>query len=200
MIFSMAEDADIKAKRRRRIRESFAPPLNEIALRHVDTVQALSEGQRGILAKALQRIGLRYLVDCVVAIKNHGVSIEDENALIAWLELSDTSQSDPHVPLSEPHENNSEDADYVARLLIKCYPDMPQASAEALVASDVMSASLRVVAATRQALEDARSDFVITALYALFEERLHAITQIISNNPAFVKAIQRSRADWNTKN
>ena len=32
MIFSMAEDADTKAKRRRRIRESFVPPLNEIAL------------------------------------------------------------------------------------------------------------------------------------------------------------------------
>jgi hypothetical protein len=62
-----------------------------------------------------------------------------------------------------------------------------------------MSASLRVVVATRRALEDARSDFVITTLLTLFEERLHAISQIIGNNPAFIKAIQRSRPDWNTK-
>jgi hypothetical protein len=57
-----------------------------------------------------------------------------------------------------------------------------------------------VVTATRQALEDAKSDFVITALYTLFEERLQAIAQIISNNPAFIKTMQRSRPDWNTKN
>jgi len=196
----MAEDADTKAKRRRRIRESYAPPLNDIALRHVDSVQALSESQRGILAKALQKIGIRHLLDGLAALKNHGAGIKDEAALIECVELSDKPQSSTNVVLSEPQESNSEDADYLARLLIKCYPDMPKASAEALVASDVMSASLRVVAATRQALEDARSDFVITALYTLFEERLHAITQIITNNPAFVKAIQRNRADWNTKN
>jgi hypothetical protein len=76
---------------------------------------------------------------------------------------------------------------------------MPESSAQALVASDVMSASLSVVVATRHALDDAKSDFVITALYTLFEERMHALRQIISSNPAFVKAIQRSRPDWNTK-
>lgn len=196
----MAEDADTKAKRRRRIRESYAPPLNEIALRHVDSVQALSEVQRGILAKVLQKIGLRYLVDCLGAIKNHGVSIEDETALIGWLKPSEKLPSDSHGVLKETQESNSEDVDNLAKLLIQCYPDMPQSSAEALVASDVMSGSLHVVVATRRALEEAKSDFVITVLYTLFEERLEAITQIIKGNPAFVKAIQRSRSDWKTKN
>lgn len=196
----MAEDADTKAKRRRRIRESFAPPLNEIALRHVDSVQALSEGRRIILANALQKIGTHHLVECLTAIKNHDVSIEDEAALIRWLELSDKSQSNTSVALWVTQEGNSEDTDHLAKLLIQCYPDMPQSSAEALVASDVMSASLHVVVATRYALEDAKSDFVITALYILFEERLQAITQIIKSNPAFVKAIQHSRPDWKTKN
>ena len=196
----MAEDPENKAKRRKRIRESFPPPLNEIALRHIDSVQALGEVQRKILAKALQKTGLRYLVDCLVIIKHHGVSIPDEDALIGRLELSDRPQSDAQVALSESQVRNSEDADYLARLLITCYPDMPQSSAEALVASDVMSVSLHVVVATRHALEDARSDFVITALYVLFDERLNAITQIINSNPAFVKAIQRSRPDWNNQN
>jgi hypothetical protein len=200
MIFPMSEDADTKAKRRRRIKESFPPPLNEIALRHVDSVQALSESQRGILALVLQKMGPRYLVDCLAILKDQNVSIEDQDDLIRRLELSDKPPSANTVDLIEVQEGISEDADHLAKLLIKCYPDMPQSSAQALVGSDVMSASLRVVITTRQALEDARSDFVINALYTLFEESLNRTKQIINSNPAFVKAIQRSRPDWNTKN
>jgi hypothetical protein len=77
---------------------------------------------------------------------------------------------------------------------------MPQTSASALVASDVMSASLHVVVTTRHAIEDAKSDFVILALHALFEERLKAVVQIINSNPAFVNAIKHSRPDWKSKN
>lgn len=91
------------------------------------------------------------------------------------------------------------DTDYLASLLIKCYSDMPQATADALVGSEVMAPSLRVVSTTRLALEDAKSDFVITALYTLFEEKLDEIEQIISNNPAFIKAMQLSRPDWKPK-
>jgi len=199
MISTMAEDADTKAQRRRRIRESFASPLNEIALRHVDSVQALSEEQRLILAQTLQKIGVPNLTACITAIKAHASSIKDADTLIGWLTPSDPSTAANSIEMAEQLESASEDEDYLAELLVKCYPDMPPTSAEALVASDVMSTSLRVVVATRRALEDARSDFVITTLFTLFEERLHAISQIIRNNPAFTKAIQRSRPDWNTK-
>ena len=200
MILTMAEDAETKAKRRRRIREAFPPPLNEIALRHVDSVQSISEDQRGILAKALQKKGLRYLVDCLLVLKASGVSFETADALIERLERSATVQSHPHTAAREYRDINSEDKDYLANLLIQCYPDMPLSSAAALVSSEVMSACLHVVLATRHALEDAKSDFVIVALHALFEEKVNAIAQIINTNPAFVKAIQRSRPDWNTKN
>ena len=200
IILVMAEDADNKAKRRRRLRDSFAPPLNEIALRHVDSVQALSEVQRAILIPVLRKIGLHRLGQCLMAFKNPDAVISDETALIKWLERPEQSESDAEVVVSEKAESDLQDADYLASLLIQCYPDMPQSSAEALVSSEVMSASLRVVVATRHALEDAKSDFVITVLYTLFEERLKAITRIINTNPAFVKAIQRSRPDWKTKN
>ena len=196
----MSEDAVTKANRRRRVRESFASPLNEIALRHVDSVQALSEVQRGILVKVLQKTGLRYLVDCIAAMKNRDVSIKDDDDLIKWLESSSKLQSTFRGALNEILESSSEDEEHLAKLLIQCYPDMPRPSADALVASDVMSAALHVVVATTQALEDAKSDFVITVLYALFEERLNVIAQLINNNPAFVKAIQRSRPDWKIKN
>jgi hypothetical protein len=59
-----------------------------------------------------------------------------------------------------------------------------------------MAPSLDVVATSRLALRDAKSDFVITALYTLFEEKLDEIEQIIASNPAFVKAMQLSRPDW----
>ena len=199
MISSMAEDAETKAKRRRRIRDSFLPPLNEIPLRHVDSVQALNESQRGILAAVLQKQGVQCLVDCLFALKSSGESIESEDDLIGQLEPSRKPHGDIRAGISETQESTPEDKDYLARLLRKCYPDMPESSAEALVASDVMSASLSVVVTTRHALEDAKSDFVVTALYTLFEERLHELKRIISSNPAFIKAIQRSRPDWNTK-
>jgi hypothetical protein len=194
----MAEDAETKAKRRRRIRESFRPPLNEIPLRHVDSVQALNESQRAILAAVLQKQGVQSLVNCLVALKSSGTTIEHEDDLIGRLDLSPKPQVDIGAEINEPRESGIEDQDYLARLLTKCYPDMPESSAEALVVSGVMAASLSVVTATRHALEDAKSDFVVTALYTLFDERLHALRQIISSNPAFVKAIQRSRPDWNT--
>ena len=196
----MAEDAATKANRRRRIRESFAPPLNHIPLRHVDSVQALSEDQTEILAKALHKVGVRYLAACLTAMKNHNASIKSDEDLLALLPSSDKPQQEASVTPNQAQEASAEDANKLAKLLIQCYPDMPLTSANALVASDVIAASLRVVMATRHALEDAKSDFVITVLYALFEERLNAITELININPAFVKAMQRSRPDWNTKN
>jgi hypothetical protein len=86
--------------------------------------------------------------------------------------------------------------DYLASLLLKCYPDMPQATADALAGSEVLAPSLQVVVATRLALRDAKSDFVITALYTLFEQNLDEIEQTIARNPAFIKAMQFSRPDW----
>lgn len=195
----MSEDADTKAKRRRRIKESFPSPLNEIALRHVDTVQALSDTHREMLANVLQKVGLSYLVDCLEILRNRSLKIEDETGLMNWLKSTDKQQLVPDAALCKAKEGNSEDEGYLSKLLTTCYPDMPKSTADALVSSEVMSASLQVVTTTRRALEDAKSDFVITALYMLFEERLRTIAQIINENPAFVKAIQRSRPDWNTK-
>src|SRR5262245_12394587 len=99
IIFGMAEDAETKAKRRRRIRDSFAPPLNEIALRHVDSVQALTESQRGILAQILPKIGFHHLGDCLMALKRSDVMINHENDLLKWLERSDLSKSEEDATL-----------------------------------------------------------------------------------------------------
>ena len=196
----MSEKADSKAKRRRRLRQSFPEPLNQIAMRHVDAIQSLDGIERAILAKAIAQVGIVYVPNCLAAIKNSSEPIQSETALIALLDLTRTPKADAveAVASSEASDQAVEgvDIDYLASLLLKCYPDMPQATADALVGSDVMAASLQVTVATRLALGDAKSDFVITALYTLFEEKLDEIEQIIASNPAFIKAMQLSRPDW----
>ena len=197
----MKEDPENKARRRRSIREAFPAPLNQIALRHVDTVQSLDRNRREILAKALAKVGVVHITTCLATLKSSGDSIKTESDLIATLHLSeipvDTNSTDNNVDVSNDAQGVEEiDTDYLASLLIKCYPDMPQAAADALVGSEVMAPSLRVISTTRLALQDAKSDFVITALYTLFEEKLDEIEHIIAKNPAFVKAMQLSRPDW----
>jgi hypothetical protein len=197
----MKEDAVNKARRRRSIRESFPAPLNQIALRHVDTVQSLDGNRKVILAKVLAQVGVAHVAACLAIMKSSGDSIKTESDLIATLHLSeipiDTNSKDNNIDASSVAQDLEEiDTDYLASLLIKCYPDMPQATADALVGSEVMVQCLRVVSTTRLTLADAKSDFVITVLYTLFEEKLDEIEQIIANNPAFVKAMQLSRTDW----
>jgi len=197
----MKEVAENKARRRRSVRESFLAPLNQIALRHVDTVQSLDMNRREILARALAQVGMVHITTCLAVIKGYGDSIKNDNDLIARLNLAkypiDANSTDNSLDVSSDAQGVEEiDTDYLASLLIKCYPDMPQATADALVGSDVMAPSLHVVSTTRLALVDAKSDFVITALYTLFEEKLDEIEQIVADNPAFVKALQLSRPDW----
>ena len=144
----MKEDAESKARRRRSLRESFPAPLNQIALRHVDTVHSLDGNRKAILAKALARVGQAHLAACLAAIKSSVNSIKSENDLIAILNLSeiptDINSTDHSFDGSSGGQAVEEiDTDYMASLLIKCYPDMPQASADALVGSEVMSPSLQ---------------------------------------------------------
>lgn len=52
--------AQTKALRRRTLRDSFPPPLNQIALRYVDSIAALDDDRRLILSKAIQKTDLRF--------------------------------------------------------------------------------------------------------------------------------------------
>lgn len=169
-------------------------------MRHVDAIQSLEGNQRAILAKAIAQVGLVYVPNCLAAIKNSSGPFQSETDLIVLLDLTETPKAEAVEDVSSSEAPDQEvegvDMDYLASLLLKCYPDMPQATADALVGSEVMAPSLRVVSTTRLALGDAKSDFVITALYTLFEEKLDEIEQIIASNPAFVKALQLSRPDW----
>jgi hypothetical protein len=193
----MKEDAENKARRRRRLRDAFPAPLNQIALRHVDAVQALEGPQRAMLAGVLAQVGIAYIAHCLAAIKSSGDAIQNETDLIGMLDVPEIPQcADEYRNPGKAHMVEEIDMDYLAGLLTRCYPDMPEASADALVASDVMAQSLQVVTATRLALAEAKSDFVITVLCTLFEEKLNEIEKTIAGNPSFIKAMQLSRPHW----
>lgn len=196
----MADSPDNKARRRRRLRQTFPAPLDQVAIRYVDAIQSLDGDKRAMLARAIAQTNLADISKCLAALKNSDGSIQSETDLIALLGLTKTRTAEAaEGSLShETHDQEIEsvDLDYMANLLLKYYPDMPQATADALVGSKVLAPPLKVVVATRLALRDAKSDFVITVLYTLFEQKLDEIEQIIAQNPTFIQALQLSRPDW----
>lgn len=190
--------AEQKATQRRAKRDSFPHPLDQIALRYVDSIAALEDRLKSILAKAVEKEGSSNIAAFIEILGNDDNQIRDENDLIDL--MPETPIIEPEKYVSEVTENTHTidpvDVDYLVKLLMKCYPDMPGVSADALARADVMGTSLRVVEGTRNAIHGAMSDFVVVTLYTLFEEKLHELSQIINGNPAFVKAIQLSRPDW----
>lgn len=193
----MADSPDNKARRRRRLRQAFPAPLDQVALRHVDAIQSLDGVQRVILAKAIAQTSMSNIPKYLAALKSSVGSVQSETDLLGVTKTLTAGVAEVALSHETPgQEIESADMDYLVNLLLKCYPDMPHATANALVGSDVLAPSLQVVVATRLALRDAKSDFVITALYTLFEQTLDEIKQIISHNPAFINALQLSRPDW----
>ena len=188
--------AQTKAIRRRTLRDAFPHPLNQIALRHVDSVAALDDDRRLILSKAIQKTDLRYAGTFVDALNKDGDRIQNEDDLVALIPPAPVKEVESPINNTETGEVDPADTDYLVNLLMKCYPDMPPTSADALARADVMETSLRVVQETRNAIDAANSDFVVVTLFTLFEEKLNELRELINGNPAFIKAIQLSRPDW----
>ncbi len=188
--------AQTKAVRRRTLRDGFPYPLNQIALRHVDSVAALTDVQRLILSKALQKSNLRHAATYVEALNQLGNHIQNEDDLVALISTRPVKKVEKANDHADINESDSVDTDYLMDLLLKCYPDMPRTSANALAKADVMKAPLQVVRATRSAIEKGNSDFVVVTLFTMFEEKLNELKELINGNPAFIKAIQLSRPNW----
>ena len=197
MMHTMTSDpAQIKAVRRKALREAFPHPLNQVALRHVDSVAALDDAHRLILARAIQKTDLRYVGTFLDALGKDVYHLQNEDDLVAMVPAIPVKKAEVISSLPDTAKSIPADIDTLANLLLKCYPDMPTMSANALARADVMEPSLRVVGETRNAIVTANSDFVVLALFTLFEEKLNELKELINGNPAFAKAIQLSRPDW----
>ena len=197
IIPGMASDlAQTKSVRRKALREAFPHPLNQVALRHVDSVAALDDAQQLILSRAALKTDLRHVATFIDILNKEVVLVQNEDDLVALVSspVSKEVKTNP-VPFA-PSRVAPADIETLANLLLKCYPDMPTTSADALARAEVMEPSLRVVQATRGAIETAGSDFVVLALFTLFEEKLNELKELINGNPAFTKAIRLNRPDW----
>ena len=188
--------AQTKAVRRRTLRDGFPHPLNQIALRHVDSVAALTDTQRLILSRALQKSNLRHAAAFVEALNQQGDHIQNEDDLVALIPTMPVKKVEKAKDHTDFNEVDPVDTEYLMNLLLKCYPDMPRTSANALARASVMEAPLQVVRATRNAIEKTNSDFVVVTLFTLFEEKVNELKALINGNPAFIKAIQLSRPNW----
>lgn len=188
--------AQTKAIRRRNLREAFPYPLNQIALRHVDSVAALNDAQRLILSRAIQKTDLRHAGTFLEALNKDIKHLQNEDALVALIPATPVKKAEGINDFADTAEVDPADIDTLVSLLLKCYPDMPTTSADALARADVMETSLLVVRETRNAIQTANSDFVVVSLFTLFEEKLNELKELINGNPAFIKAIQLSRPDW----
>jgi hypothetical protein len=197
MMHTMTSDlAQTKATRRKTLREAFPHPLNQVALRHVDSVAALNDAQRLILSRAIQKTDLRYASAFLEALNTDVKCLQNEDDLVALVPATPVKKAEIIMDLADTAEVDPTDIDTLLSLLLKCYPDMPTTSADALARADVMETSLRVVQETRNAIRTANSDFVILTLFTLFEEKLNELKELINGNPAFIKAILLSRPNW----
>lgn len=193
----MPESAQTKSARRKNVRDGFPHPLNKVAIRHVDAISTLSQVQLELLLASVSEADLPYMSYFLTALKE-APDITNKSELVELVEAmrKDTSGKPQTTGHTEGRSASQEDEEYLVELLTSSFDTMPESSATALARSDVMKPCLDVVTTTRHAIDGAQSDFVFVVLYKLFEENLDAIKQSINSNPAFVKAMQLSRPDW----
>jgi hypothetical protein len=200
----MSESWDARKKRVLKVREGFPESLREIPLRYVEAVAGLSQDALRALDRAYRDEPVN-IPRAIQYIREHLVlSIEDLREFArpekpgpkrggADTEAFNPSSSQPKEILNfYPDER---DTKILAKLLMACYPSMPEISAGAMAASEVMREALKVVAATREAIESshAQSDFVILSLFQLFSQSKNLVLEIIRSNPAFQQALEQSR-------
>jgi hypothetical protein len=124
--------AQTKAVRRKTLREAFPYPLNQIALRHVDSVAALDDAHRLILSSAIQKTDLRYVGTFLEALGKDAKHLQNEDDLVALIPATPVKKAEVIIDLGSTAEVNPADIDTLVSLLLKCYPDMPTTSVDAL--------------------------------------------------------------------
>ena len=190
----MAENYQSKRERWQRQRETFPPALQDIALSTVDSIGALEEPARQLLAEVFSE--LESIPKAITLLDIFPDIPADMLLRFANAEKSISWQSiqtpvEPKVQ-SPSKANIAEDLLTLADLLQGFYPGMPRTAAEALAASSTMQAALQVVKSVRLARENAKSDFIHLCLYGLFKESTHALESAIRANPAFLNAARQS--------
>jgi hypothetical protein len=212
----MTETYDQKKARQLRIRETLPAELKNVPLCFVEDIAEISPQAQQILIDALAR-GSINIARALEYFQNTFVLNADDLLEVARPRkrgpqpIAGGQDQQPEdetvVPCNAPTNESSStpipaavltldprDIQTITDILIKCYPSMPLPSAEGLAKSEVMRGAINVVEAVRLALEsnNAKSDFVILALFGLFNTTKMQFQEIILNNPAYLQAIKQS--------
>ncbi len=103
-------------------------------------------------------------------------------------------------PITQDHPSSTESQiiDDLTTLICVCFPDMPQASANALAASEAMIDLRAISSAYHQALASPHfnTDFVLVVFYHLVQRALAQLNDRIAGNPAYQQALSASGLDW----
>lgn len=190
----MAENYQSKRERWQRQRETFPLALQDVALSMVDSIGALEEPARQLLAEVFadlesipKAITLLDIFPDIPA--DMLLRLANAETGISWQSIQAPT---PTKAQRTSKANIAEDLLALADLLQGFYPGMPRTAAEALAASTTMQAALEVVKSVRLAREDAKSDFIHLCLYGLFKENTQALEAAIRANPVFLNAARQS--------
>lgn len=136
--------AQTKAVRRKALREAFPHPLNQVALRHIDSAAALDDAHRLILSRAIQKTDLRYVGMFLETLNKDVHHLQNEDDLVALVPAIPVSKVEVIRGLQDTARVNPVDIDILMNLLLKCYPDMLLTNADALARSELNQVGLDI--------------------------------------------------------
>ena len=192
----MAENYQSKKERWKRLRETFPVPLRQIALSLVDSIAALEDPARELLAETLSALDS---LPKAILLLDIFPDMDEENLLQlvntkkknSWQSLKSPAREKSRV-LDNPVQESPKDILALANLLQSFYAQMPRTAAESLASSGSMKEALNVLRAVRIAREETNSDFVILCLYGLFKESKKLLAEDIKANPSFLNTARQS--------
>lgn len=192
---------DERRKRREALRKTLLPALQPyIALRNVEASTRLSTDMQAMLFELAQQDGISIPAAIAYFGEHPDTTLEEARAASAKQPSNAPSNSPsfPEAPLEEVVAD-PQTIQQITQLILACFNDMPQISAEALAASETMSELVAVHMAHQQLFQSphASTDFLIIAFYKLIQQTLSQLDQAIADNPALPRAFAHSAVSIN---
>lgn len=183
-----------RRERRQQLAEGLHPSLRgRIASRHVETVSKFSSETQCRLAEAIDA-GAKIPAAIQFLKENPDIAVDD---IISKCQKTTSKPRQNEKQENQPAPDAS-DLAVLADLLQNCFPDMPQATAEAMAGSELLSEVLGIIHAQQVCFRSrhAQSDFVIVVLCGLALRNIELLKQIIPKRTIYHQAIQQSGVEW----
>ena len=183
-----------RRQRRQQLAEELHPSLRgRIALRHIETVSKFSPESQCRLAEAIDA-GVRIPAAVQFLRENPSTTVDE---IIARCQKTPGRRKQSSKQANQEIPDRS-DLILLADLLLTCFPDMPQATAEAMARSELLSDVLGIVHSQQACFRSrhAQSDFVIVVLCGLALRNIEQLTKIIPKRTIYRQALQQSGVAW----